>query len=336
MQRIRTVPLRTSFPPNILLQPLTAIRSLSQYRELVPLLEAFHSRSEVNFHYPSRVLWTSSLEATHFYRPEDWQLVETNHPYEGSKYQIDLVASQLEKQALQLEEQANRPAKVRHVMVHPGCASTGIVGDMVPPILMPLMTYSFYLVRPSLRVYYYNDGSRLRFLFFKPRLLGSPHHPITPHTAGIAATHTLLTPLENLPNPQRHSKCLKFSEIHCETSTKEQEEYTEVKWIKEIDPKDSAPPIKFGAETDFYGNPRVGVMRVSQWKEYEPESKALVDRFEGMYKSLVLDHPEKFAPALESGTDRAADGPIIQKRRGWDHEDGGKSKARGSGTSGYN
>jgi len=108
-----------------------------------------------------------------------------------------------------------------------------------------------------------------------------------------------------------------------------------VKWIKEIDPKDPAP-IKFGAETDFYGNPRVGVMRVGQWKEYEPESKALVDRFEGMYKSLVLDHPEEFAPGLESSTDRAADGPVVQKRRGWDHEDGGRGKARGSDTSKYN
>lgn len=109
-----------------------------------------------------------------------------------------------------------------------------------------------------------------------------------------------------------------------------------MKWAKEIDPKDPAPPIKFGAETDFYGNPRVGVMRVSQWKEYEPESKALVDRFEGMYKSLVLDHPEKFAPALESGTDRVADGPVVRERRGWDNEDGGGSKARGSNTNRYN
>ena len=75
-----------------------------------------------------------------------------------------------------------------------------------------------------------------------------------------------------------------------------QEKYTGVKWIREIDPKDPAPPIKFGAEADMYGNPRVGVMRVRQWKEYEPESKALVDRFERMYKSLVLDHPEKFTP----------------------------------------
>jgi len=85
----------------------------------------------------------------HLYRPEDWQLVETNNPYEGSKYQTDLVASQLEKQALQLEEQTNQPAKIRHVTTHPGCASTGIVGDMVPPILLPLMAISFYIARRS-------------------------------------------------------------------------------------------------------------------------------------------------------------------------------------------
>jgi len=109
-----------------------------------------------------------------------------------------------------------------------------------------------------------------------------------------------------------------------------------VKWNHETDPKDLAPPIKFGAETDIYGNPRVGVIRVSQWKEYEPESKALIDRFEGMYKSLVLDHPEKFTPVLGSGADRAADVPVVQKRRARDREDGSRSKVRGSDTSRYN
>jgi len=98
-----------------------------------------------------------------------------------------------------------------------------------------------------------------------------------------------------------------------------QEKLTGVKWIQVIDPKDPAPPIKFGAETDIWGNPRVGVMRVKQWKEYEAESRSLVDRFEGMYKSLVLDHPEKFTPVPEGDANRATDGPVVQKRRAWDH-----------------
>ena len=98
-----------------------------------------------------------------------------------------------------------------------------------------------------------------------------------------------------------------------------QEKFTGVKWVRVIDPKDPAPPIKFGAETDIFGNPRVGVMRVKQWKEYEPESKALVEKFEGLYKSLVLDHPEKFISVSEGNADHAADGPAVQKRRAWDH-----------------
>ena len=93
------------------------------------------------------MLWTTSIEATHFYRPEDWQLVETDHSYEGSKYQIELVASQLENQALLLEEQTNRPAKVRHVLIHPGCASTGITDNLLHPTLVHLMKFAFYLVR---------------------------------------------------------------------------------------------------------------------------------------------------------------------------------------------
>lgn len=122
-----------------------------QYRELQPLLGAFHSRSEVDHHYPSRVLWTSSLEATHFYRPEDWQLVETGHPYEASKYQIDILACQLEKQALQLEEQTNRPAEVRHMLIHPGVASTSIAENLVLPALAYFMSFGLLLVTPFFR-----------------------------------------------------------------------------------------------------------------------------------------------------------------------------------------
>ena len=144
--------------------------------------------------------------------------------------------------------------------------------------------------------------------------MGSPHHPVDPHTAGIVATHALLTPLENLPNPQRHSKCLKFNEIDSASKMRLQEKLTGVKWVQAVDPKDPPPPIKFGAETDFFGNARVGVLRVKQWKEYEPESVALVDRFEGLYKSLILDHPEKFAQAEEAGTGPTSDDPVVQQR----------------------
>jgi len=235
----------------------------------------------------------TSLEATHFYRPEDWQLLETDHSYEASKYQIELLASQLEKQSFQSEEQTNQRAKVRHVLIHPGIASTGIAEHLAPPILASFMS----------------------FTLLAARILGSPHHPVDPHKAGIVATHTLLTPLENLPNPRCHSKCLKFSEIDNVPKMRLQEKFTRVKWVQVIDPKDPPPPFKFGAETDFFGNPRVGVMRVKQWKEYEPESKALVDRFEGLYKSLVLDHPEKFAPEADAGDVPVADDPVAQHRR---------------------
>lgn len=161
------------------------------------------------------------------------------------------------------------------------------------------------------------DLSLTCFWFSKARFFGSPHHPVDPHKAGIAATHTILTPLENLPNPQRHSKCLKFNEVDNESKMRLQEKFTGVNWVRVIDPKDPSPPLKFGAETDFFGNPRVGAMRVKQWKEYEPESRALVDRFEGLYKSLVLDHPEKFSPAEDDSdaTPSAANGPVVQQRR---------------------
>jgi 3-keto steroid reductase len=148
MQRIRTVPLRTYIRPTA---HCTHSHPLPQYRELQPLLEAFHSRPDVNSHYPSRVLWTTSLEGTHFYRPDDWQLVETDHSYEASKYQTELIASQLENQALRLEGQTNLPAKVRHVLIHPGCASTGIADNLVHPVLVYFMHLTFYFVSLSVR-----------------------------------------------------------------------------------------------------------------------------------------------------------------------------------------
>ena len=148
MQRIWTVSLRTYIRPTA---HRTRSHPLQQYRELQPLLEAFHSRPDIDYHYPSRVLWTTSLEGTHFYRPDDWQLVETDHSYEASKYQTELIASQLENQALRLEEQTNLPAKVRHVLIHPGCASTGIADSLVHPFLVYFMHLTFYFVRPSIR-----------------------------------------------------------------------------------------------------------------------------------------------------------------------------------------
>ena len=159
------------------------------------------------------------------------------------------------------------------------------------------------------------QSSLKRALFFQVRFLGSPHHAVDPSTAGIVVTHTLLTPLENLPNPQRHSKCLKFNEIDNVPKMRLQEKLTGIEWVQTIDPKDPPPPIKFGAETDFFGNPRVGVMRVKQWKEYEQESGELVDRFEGLYKSLVLDHPEEFAQVDEVNSTPVADDPVVQQRR---------------------
>lgn len=81
---------------------------------------------------PARVLWTSSVEALpHCYDPRDWQLVNNDHSYEASKYQMDLLAGTLEaRQHEKLKTaggQVNLP--VRHLLWHPGVVITNIARE---------------------------------------------------------------------------------------------------------------------------------------------------------------------------------------------------------------
>ncbi|KAF9004725.1 hypothetical protein BDQ17DRAFT_1354559 [Cyathus striatus] len=116
-----------------------------------------------------RVIWSSSLEASpKFYDSEDWQLKETEHSYESSKYQIDLVAITLDRYAA-----ANSIKPIRHFISHPGVCSTNVSAALVNPVLDVLKVMLFYIGR-----------------FF-----GSPHHTIQPVKAAIAAVHLSLAPL---------------------------------------------------------------------------------------------------------------------------------------------
>lgn len=93
---------------------------------------------------PARLLWTSSLEAQpRWYDHADWQLLKTDHPYEASKYQIDLVASELQRRSLQPGGEAN---VVRHIIVHPGVVWSNMSKDMVWAIFNVFIGLIFYIV----------------------------------------------------------------------------------------------------------------------------------------------------------------------------------------------
>lgn len=119
---------------------LNSYEYVSQYRRLDPLFKAYAAK----FSRPARVLWTSSLEAQPcWYSHDDWQLLKTNHAYEGSKYEIDLVSSELQRRGQEAGGDSNA---VRHITVHPGVVWSDMSKDMVWSIFKVFIGLAFYLV----------------------------------------------------------------------------------------------------------------------------------------------------------------------------------------------
>ncbi|KAJ2921629.1 hypothetical protein H1R20_g15464, partial [Candolleomyces eurysporus] len=144
-----------------------------QFCELQPSL----SRSPTG---PARVIWCSSIEASpKFYSPDDWQLRSTEHSYESSKYQIDLISTTLDRLALSSSSSspnASNSAITRHFISQPGVCHTNVAHALVGPFLDFCKLMVFYFVR----------------------LLGSTQHPISPIKSAIASVHLALVPLTYL------------------------------------------------------------------------------------------------------------------------------------------
>lgn len=93
----------------------------------------------------ARVIWCSSLEASpKFYDSEDWQLTKTGHSYESSKYQIDIIAINLDRMALNSNGNGGKP--IRHFVSEPGVCSTSISRALVSGVLDYIKTLLFYFV----------------------------------------------------------------------------------------------------------------------------------------------------------------------------------------------
>ncbi|KAJ8592431.1 hypothetical protein M405DRAFT_733316, partial [Rhizopogon salebrosus TDB-379] len=123
----------------------------------------------------ARVIWMSSHEANPiFYDPSDWQLTKTAHSYESSKFQMDLIAHQLNQASL-CEESDGLP--VRHLTVLPGVAGTNIANVLLGTLSSIGMLLAFYIAR----------------------FLGSPYHLISSFKAATSAVHLCLVPLAFLP-----------------------------------------------------------------------------------------------------------------------------------------
>ena len=129
----------------------------------------------------------SSLEASPaHYNPEDWQCKATSHSYETTKYEIDLIATFLDKLSLQ-DSTRKRP---RHFVAQPGVCSTSISNALIGPVLNLVKLFLFYVVRDA-----FVRSVILLLKMCQARLCGSPHHTITPFNAAISAVHIALAPL---------------------------------------------------------------------------------------------------------------------------------------------
>ncbi|KAF7978290.1 hypothetical protein HWV62_875 [Athelia sp. TMB] len=199
------------------------------FRSLQPLLAA--SKSALG----ARVIWTSSLEADpSFYDSEDWQLTKTAHSYESSKYQVDIMATHLDRLALQGAR--GDGVVIRHVVTQPGVAHSEIAIALTGAFLNVVKLITFYLAR----------------------WLNSPNHTIQVYKAAIAAVHLSFISLAFLPA------------VTTPASTKQ-------------------PPVRFGAETDRWGDERVGTTPVKEWDAHVKEGIELLDKCDNLYNTFLAD-----------------------------------------------
>lgn len=141
----------------------------SQFRALQPSLLASPSGG--------RVVWASSLEASPtFYESDDWQLLKTEHSYESSKYQIDLIATHLDLTARRALEEDPTSRPVRHFISEPGVCSTNVSIALTGPILEVLKVWAFYIVSfTSYSSIRFSHISRQRRVFLAPCIILSSH-----------------------------------------------------------------------------------------------------------------------------------------------------------------
>ncbi|KAF9041935.1 3-keto sterol reductase [Hymenopellis radicata] len=155
------------------------------YRELVPLLKYTHG---------SRVMWTTSTNAcAHGFSLDDWQLTETQQPYELVKFETEMFAAILDEAAVRDSD------LIRHIIMHPGISQTGISAKLTGAVLRVLQVQLCYLVRILFISYQrctdvYRRVSRAQ-----------KYHMVTPYLASVSAISATLIPLSAIPSLRSES-----------------------------------------------------------------------------------------------------------------------------------
>ncbi|KAJ7499408.1 3-keto sterol reductase [Mycena latifolia] len=184
----------------------------------------------------ARVIWSTSLEST----PKFFDKADWQLTKTAHAYES--AKYQIDLIAPLLDRRALQdpaPSKrVRHFISHPGICHTKISTKLVQygGVLDTLKLLAFYLGRI---------------------LLGSRHHPITPANGAVAAVHLVLVSISYITFsaflPAKSDADATLSE-----------------------PKPAPVPLRFGAETDRWGNPA-----------NEVEGKVLLGRCEDIYRGLL-------------------------------------------------
>ncbi|KAG7448766.1 3-keto sterol reductase [Guyanagaster necrorhizus] len=137
-----------------------------------------HLLSAPTYKWDTRVIWMSSIEASpDLYASDDWQLIKHTISYNAVKYQIDVLGTYLDRIALETPDSEKR---IRHIVVHPGIASTPFSNKLVNFWTNVLKVVLMYIAR----------------------WCGSRNHVIDPFNAAVSTIYVCLVPLSILASSQ--------------------------------------------------------------------------------------------------------------------------------------
>ncbi|PIL26422.1 hypothetical protein GSI_12179 [Ganoderma sinense ZZ0214-1] len=230
------------------------------YRSLQPLLSAYAQLTGE----PARVIWMSSLVAAPYFDPvDDWQLTKTLHSYEGSKFQIDLIASELERLGIDarakddpssLPDFISADGGVHHLISSPG---------VVPTNMMSLLGANTLGHRAS-----------AAFVFWVTRLLGCRHIHLTVYSCAVATVHLALAPLRSIPTSGTVPTVLpsdeKYPPWHPYSNLETEEVQT----------------LRMGSEADRWGYEYTSFIAVPVWQEHRDFGGKLLEKCERLYQTF--------------------------------------------------
>ena len=250
----------------------------------------------------ARVLWMSSLDSEPVFDPkDDWQLTKTHHSYQASKYQIDLIASELEKRTVEaqetgrastLEETVAPHGEIHHIIISPGITSTNMSAllNIWIPGWRYLMVAAFWIVRlfplHPLPIAFFADRPLIHQWHVQVRFLGAPHVLMSLFAAAVSSVHLALVPLRHVPTA-RDAAQLHISPLDVEYPH----------WHAYYGQSQKAPArvqaLRFGSENDRWGNERPGVVAVPVWEEHPNAGEVLLERFERLYQAFAVANAER-------------------------------------------